>query len=44
MYGHETLDVEEIIKQYDLYADKLKKYVTDLQHINSSERIFPSSS
>ncbi len=29
MYGHKTFDADEIIKEYNIYADKLKKYVVD---------------
>lgn len=28
-YGHQTLDIDEIIKQYSEYAEFLRKYVTD---------------
>lgn len=28
-YGHKTLNADEIIKEYNIYADKLKKYVVD---------------
>lgn len=28
-YGYPTFDAEEIIKEYTVYADKLRKYVTD---------------
>ncbi|MGN1330796.1 MAG: adenylosuccinate synthase [Clostridia bacterium] len=28
-YGHHTLDVDEIVKQYNEYAEFLRKYVTD---------------
>lgn len=28
-YGHKTLDVEEILKEYNEYADFLRKYVVD---------------
>ena len=33
MYGHKTLDVEEILKEYNEYADKLKKYVVDTVYL-----------
>ena len=29
MYGHKTFDADEIINEYNIYADKLKKYVVD---------------
>lgn len=29
MYGHKTLNADEIIKEYNEYADKLKEYVVD---------------
>lgn len=29
MYGRKTLNADKIIKEYNTYADKLKKYVTD---------------
>lgn len=32
-YGHETLDVEEIIKEYNVYADFFKKYVVDTVYL-----------
>ncbi len=29
LYGHKTIDADEIIKKYNFYADTLKKYVVD---------------
>lgn len=29
LYGHKTLNADEIIEEYNIYADKLKKYVVD---------------
>lgn len=29
IYGHKTLNADEIVKEYNIYADKLKKYVID---------------
>ena len=29
MYGHKTINAEEVIEQYNKYADTLKKYVVD---------------
>lgn len=29
IYGHKTINIEDVIKEYNLYADILKKYVVD---------------